>query len=149
MTDTQTTREKMVSAAAGVSGSLQDAAHQVKPTFERLADQLSDNISDMAHHSRDTAIETRKLLAQKTHQATSTAEHCIQRAPFKSVFIAVGVGAAAGVGALVAAAMGDELDSCCSREEDTCSEPSCAIRGSRSCWPTSRWATACRRRWRA
>ena len=93
MTDTQTTREKMVSAAAGVSGSLQDAAHQAKPTFERLADQLSDNISDMAHHSRDAAVETKKLLDQKTHQVSASAEHYIHCAPFKSVLIAAGVGA--------------------------------------------------------
>lgn len=95
MTDTQTTREKMVSAAAGVSGSLQDAAHQVKPTFERLADQLSDNISDMAHHTRDAAVDAKKLLEQKTHKVSSTAEHYIHCAPFKSVLIAVGVGAVA------------------------------------------------------
>lgn len=91
MKDPQTTIDKMATAAADVSATVQEAAHEAKPAFERL----SDSISDMAHHSRDTAIETRKLLAQKTHQATSTAEHCIQRAPFKSVFIAAGVGAVA------------------------------------------------------
>jgi ElaB/YqjD/DUF883 family membrane-anchored ribosome-binding protein len=95
MTDPQSPIDKMATAAAGVSASVQEAAHEAKPAFERLADRLSDSISEMAHHSRDTAIETRKLLAQKTQQATSTAEHCIQRAPFKSVFIALGVGAVA------------------------------------------------------
>lgn len=95
MKDPQTTIDKMATAAADVSATVQEAAHEAKPAFERLAERLSDSISDMAHHSRDTAIETRKLLAQKTHQATSTAEHCIQRSPFKSVFIAAGVGAVA------------------------------------------------------
>ena len=95
MTDSQSPIDKMATSAIGVSSTVQEAAHEAKPALERLAERLSDSISDMAHHSRDTAIETRKLLAQKTHQATSTAEHCIQRAPFKSVFIAAGVGAVA------------------------------------------------------
>jgi ElaB/YqjD/DUF883 family membrane-anchored ribosome-binding protein len=56
---------------------------------------LHDNINDMAHHSRDAAADAQKLLSQKTHQVASTAEHYIHCAPFKSVFIAAGVGAAA------------------------------------------------------
>ncbi len=95
MTDPQTAIEKIGMAAAGVSASVQEAAHEAKPTLDRLADRLSDSISDMAHHSREAALETRKLLEHKTQQATSTAEHCIQQAPFKSVLIAAGVGAVA------------------------------------------------------
>ncbi len=95
MTDPQTSTDKMSTLAAGVSASVQQAAQEAQPAFERLADRLTDSITDMAQHSREAAIETRKLLAQKTQQATSTAEHCIQQAPFKSVFIAAGVGAVA------------------------------------------------------
>ena len=93
MTDPQTTQEKPV--GAGASATLQEAAHEAKPAFERLADRLSESISDMAHHSRDAAVEAQKLLEQRTLKATSTAEHYIHCAPFKSVLIAAGVGAAA------------------------------------------------------
>jgi len=65
MTDPQSPIDKMATAAAGVSASVQEAAHEAKPAFERLAERLSDSISDMAQHSRDTAIQTRHLLAQK------------------------------------------------------------------------------------
>ena len=95
MTDPQSSHEKLAQATAGVSGALQNAAQEAKPVFERMADRISDSISDMAHHSRDAAVDAKKLLEQKTHQATSTAEHYIHRAPFKSVLIAAGVGAAA------------------------------------------------------
>ena len=95
MSDPQTPKDKLASAVAGVAGSMQDAAHSAQPAFERLVDRLSDNISDMAHHSRDAAVETKKLLDQKTHQASASAEHYIHCAPFKSVLIAAGVGAAA------------------------------------------------------
>lgn len=95
MTDTPTPHDKTVTAAAGVSGHMQDAAHTAKPTFERLADRLSDSISDMAHHSRDAAVEAKKRLEQKTHQTTASTERYIHCAPFKSVLIAAGVGAVA------------------------------------------------------
>ena len=95
MTDPQTPPEKLVGATAGISASLQEAAHEAKPAFERLADRLSDSISEMAHHSRDAAVEAQKMLEQKTHKVSSTAEHYIHCAPFKSVLIAAGVGAVA------------------------------------------------------
>ena len=95
MTDPQAPQEKMAGSSAGTSASLQNAAHEAKPAFERVADRISDSLSDMAHHSRDAALDAKKLLAQKTHQVTTTAEHYIHRAPFKSVLIAAGVGAVA------------------------------------------------------
>lgn len=70
------------------------AAHESKPAFERLADRLSDSISDMALHSRDAAVEAEKLLEQKTRKIAATAEHQIHCAPFKSILIAAGAGAA-------------------------------------------------------
>jgi ElaB/YqjD/DUF883 family membrane-anchored ribosome-binding protein len=79
---------------AGGAGRMQDAAHETQPV-ERLAHRLCDHLSDMAHHSRDAVTDAQKLLAQKTHQVSSSAEHYIHCAPFKSVLIAAGVGAAA------------------------------------------------------
>ena len=95
MTEPQSTQEKLATVASGISSTLQDAAHDAKPVFERMADRLSDSISDMAHHSRDAAVDAKKLLEHKTQKVTSTAEHYIHCAPFKSVLIAAGVGAAA------------------------------------------------------
>ena len=94
MTTPSTPHDKMTGTAAGVLGSMQDAAHETQPV-ERLAHRLCDHLSDMAHHSRDAVTDVQKLLAQKTHQASSSAEHYIHCAPFKSVLIAAGVGAAA------------------------------------------------------
>jgi ElaB/YqjD/DUF883 family membrane-anchored ribosome-binding protein len=90
-----TTQEKLSTVAASITGTLHDAAQDAKPVFERTVDRLSDSISDMAHHSRDAAVEAQKLLEKKTQKVTSTAEHYIHCAPFKSLLIAAGVGAAA------------------------------------------------------
>lgn len=95
MTPAPSTQEKLSTVAAGITGTLHDAAQDAKPVFERTVDRLSDSISDMAHHSRDAAVEAKKRLEKKTQKVTSTAEHYIHCAPFKSVLIAAGVGAAA------------------------------------------------------
>lgn len=94
MTDPQNPQEKMAAAGAGTAAGMHAAAHESKPAFERLADRLSDSISDMAHHSRDAAVEAEKLLEQKTRNIAATAEHQIHCAPFKSILIAAGAGAA-------------------------------------------------------
>lgn len=94
MTNPHAPKDPLTGTPAGTPGSMQDAAHAAQPAFERLVDRLSDSISDMAHHGRDAAVEAKKLLDQKTHQASAKAEHCIHCAPFKSVLIAAGVGAA-------------------------------------------------------
>lgn len=95
MTPAPSTQEKLSTVAAGITGTLHDAAQDAKPVFERTVDRLSDSISDMAHHSRDAAVEAKKRLEKKAQKVTSTAEHYIHCAPFKSVLIAAGVGAAA------------------------------------------------------
>ncbi|WP_019430190.1 hypothetical protein [Limnohabitans sp. Rim47] len=94
MTDPQNPQEKMAAAGAGTAGSMHAAGHESKAAFERLVDRLSDSISEMAHHSRDAAVEAEKLLEQKTHKIAATAEHQIHCAPFKSILIAAGAGAA-------------------------------------------------------
>jgi ElaB/YqjD/DUF883 family membrane-anchored ribosome-binding protein len=94
MTDPQNPQEKMAAAGAGAAGTMHSATHDTKPAFERLVDRLSDSISDLAHHSRDAAVEAEKLLEQKTRKIAATAEHQIHCAPFKSILIAAGTGAA-------------------------------------------------------
>ncbi len=80
--------------AAGVSGSMLEAAHEAQHAFERLADRLSDYLNDLVHLSKDAAKDSQHALAHSAYKASSSAEHCIHCAPFKSVIIAAGVGAA-------------------------------------------------------
>lgn len=94
MTAPQTPQDNMAATAAGMAGSMYDAAHGTKPAFERLADRLTESITEMTQHSRDAAVEAEKLLAQKTSKIAATAEHQIHCAPFKSILIAAGAGAA-------------------------------------------------------
>ena len=94
MTVPQNPQDNIAAAAAGMAGSLHDAAHETKPAFERLADRLTESITEMTQHSRDAAVEAEKLLEQKTRKIAATAEHQIHSAPFKSILIAAGAGAA-------------------------------------------------------
>jgi len=95
MTTPSTPHDKMTGTAAGVLGSMQDAAHEAQPAMERLTHGLCDHLGDMAQQSRDATANAQKLLTHKTRKVSSTAEHYIHCAPFKSVLIAAGVGAAA------------------------------------------------------
>ena len=56
-----------------------------------------DEIGDhrlVAGEAIDAAVEAEKLLEQKTRKIAATAEHQIHCAPFKSILIAAGAGAA-------------------------------------------------------
>ena len=80
--------------AAEASGSMLEAVHEAQHAFERVADRLSDYFNDLAQLSKDAANDTQHSLAHSAYKASSSAEHYIHCAPFKSVIIAAGVGAA-------------------------------------------------------
>ena len=62
-----------------------------------MAERVSDRLQELAHQGKEAALGTQHKIENQARQAKTTAEHCIQHAPFKSVMVAAGVGLLAGI----------------------------------------------------
>jgi ElaB/YqjD/DUF883 family membrane-anchored ribosome-binding protein len=87
------TTESGAPMPSGLQQSMRDNTHDTNPMVDRLAASLQ----DMAHKSQDAAADVQHRLELQAKKATSSAEHYIQQAPLKSVLMAAGMGAAAGM----------------------------------------------------
>lgn len=95
MSDTPS--ETFVALGEDLSKSMHQAAAQAKPVLSQMAHQVNERLHDLAHHSQEAALEAKHKIEDQARKATSTAEHCIRQAPFKSMAVAVGVGLLTGV----------------------------------------------------
>ena len=74
-----------------LSKSLHHAAAQTQPVLSQMAHQANERLHHLAHHSQEAALAAKHKIEDQARKATTTAEHCIQQAPFKSVAVAAGV----------------------------------------------------------
>jgi ElaB/YqjD/DUF883 family membrane-anchored ribosome-binding protein len=95
MSDTPS--ETFVALGEDLSKSMHQAAAQAKPVLSQMAHQVNERLHDLAHHSQEAALEAKHKIEYQARKATSTAEHCIRQAPFKSMAVAAGVGLLTGV----------------------------------------------------
>lgn len=79
------------------SKNLHHEATQAKPVLSQMAHRVNERLHDLAHHSQEATLEAKHKIEDQARKATTTAEHCIQQAPFKSVAVAAGVGLLTGV----------------------------------------------------
>lgn len=94
MTDHKTPQEKMSSLGAGIAGTVNEVLHEARPSFKRMADQVSGSMHDMAMQGKEAALHAEHQLEKEARHVRVNAEHYIQNAPFKSILIAAGTGAA-------------------------------------------------------
>ena len=89
--------EPLAASDADLSKSMHQAASPTQPMLNQMAHQVNERLHDLAHHSQEAAREAKHKIEDQARKATTTAEHCIQQAPFKSVAVAAGVGLLTGV----------------------------------------------------
>jgi len=94
MSDPISSQEKISSLSASIADTLNEVLHEARPTLARMVHQVGGNMHDMALQGKDAALHAEHQLEKEAHRARVTAEHDIQNAPFKSVLIAAGTGAA-------------------------------------------------------
>ena len=97
MSDTPSTTPTIAALGAELSQGLHQAVAQTKPVLSQMAEQVNARLHDLAHHSQEAALQAKHKIEDQARKTTTTAEHCIQQAPFKSVAIAAGVGLLTGV----------------------------------------------------
>lgn len=94
MSDQKPPLEKLSSLGAGISGTFNDVLSEAQPALSRMAERIGDSVHDLATQGKDAACEAERRLDSGARHVRVTAEHYIQHAPFKSVLIAAGTGAA-------------------------------------------------------
>ncbi len=94
MSDPSTSQEKSPTNNPGMADTVSDVLTQARPLFNRLADQITDSVHDLAKQGKDAACAAEDRLEDSARHVRVTAEHYIQHAPFKSILIAAGTGAA-------------------------------------------------------
>lgn len=97
MTHPKDPTENMASIGAGITQALTEAVDQTKPVIGLMAERMNERLQDLAQHGKDAALEAKYKIENQARQATTTAEHYIQHAPFKSVMVAAGIGLLTGV----------------------------------------------------
>ena len=94
MSDMKNPQEKISALGADLSGSVNDALNKTRPVLSHMADRVSDSLQDLAERGKETAIEAEHRLEKEARHAKRSAERYIQHAPFQSVMVAAGTGAA-------------------------------------------------------
>jgi ElaB/YqjD/DUF883 family membrane-anchored ribosome-binding protein len=97
MSDTPSPSETIAALGTDLTQSMHQAVAQTKPVLSQMAHQVNERLHDLAHHSQEAALEARHKIEDQAKKVTTTAEHCIQQAPFKSVAVAAGAGLLTGV----------------------------------------------------
>lgn len=96
MTDSQQPAATLAEMGADIQHTLQEAIQQTRPAIGMMADRVGDRLQNLAHQGKEAALETQHKIENQARQVKTTAEHCIQHAPFKSVMVAAGLGLLAG-----------------------------------------------------
>ena len=94
MSDPSTPPEKITKQTAGIADTVSDVLTEVRPLLNRIADQVTDSVHELAKQGKDAACAAEDSLEENARHVRVTAEHYIQHAPFKSILIAAGTGAA-------------------------------------------------------
>lgn len=97
MSESKSPTETIAAMGTDISQTMHQAVEQTKPVLEQMAERVNERLHELAQHSRDAALEAKHKVENQARQATTTAEHCIQQSPFKSVAVAAGVGLLTGV----------------------------------------------------
>ncbi len=97
MSDTPSPTETIAALGTDLSQSMHQAVAQTKPVLSQMAERVNERLHDLAHHGQEAALEAKHKIEDQARKATTTAEHCIQQAPFKSVAVAAGLGLLTGV----------------------------------------------------
>jgi ElaB/YqjD/DUF883 family membrane-anchored ribosome-binding protein len=97
MSSTSHPTETIAALSDDLSKSLHTAAAQTQPVLSQMAHQVNERLHNLAHHGQEAALEAKHKIEDQARKATTTAEQCIQQAPFKSMAVAAGVGLLTGV----------------------------------------------------
>jgi ElaB/YqjD/DUF883 family membrane-anchored ribosome-binding protein len=97
MSSTPHPTETIAALGDDLSKSLHQAAAQTQPVLSQMAHQVNERLHNLAQHEQEAALEAKHQIEDQARKATTTAEHCIQQAPFKSMAVAAGVGLLTGV----------------------------------------------------
>lgn len=97
MSDTPSPTETIAALGEELSKSMHQAVAQTQPALSHMAERVNERLHHLAHHSQEAALEAKHKIENQARKATTTAEHCIQQAPFKSMAVAAGVGLLTGV----------------------------------------------------
>ena len=94
MNDSTTSHNLISALSADVTSSVNEAIHKVRPAVTDMADRVHDRLHDLAQNAKETAIQAERQLEKEARHAKNVAEQAIAHAPFQSVLIAAGTGAA-------------------------------------------------------
>jgi ElaB/YqjD/DUF883 family membrane-anchored ribosome-binding protein len=97
MSDTPSPTETIAALGNDLSQSMHQAVAQTKPLLSQMAHQVNERLHDLAQHSQEAAVDAKHKIQDQAKKVTTTAEHCIHQAPFKSVALAAGAGLLTGV----------------------------------------------------
>ncbi len=99
MSDQKSPHEKLSSLGVGISDTVNDVIEEARPVLSRMADRVSDSMHELASQGRDALSEAERQMENKARHIRVTTEHYIQQAPFTSLMLAAGAGAAAALAA--------------------------------------------------
>ncbi len=94
MSDLLNPQEKLSALGADIINTVNSALDEARPAINRMTHRVSDSAQDLARQSKEAACEAEHQLESSARHVRVTAEHYIQHAPFKSILIAAGTGAA-------------------------------------------------------
>lgn len=95
MTTTPQTLSSGAETGAHLSSALQEAMRENTHDQQAVTERLTHTLSDLTHKGKEAASDVQHRLEKEVRKVSTAAEHYIQEAPFKSVLIAAGTGAAA------------------------------------------------------
>ncbi|PUE44683.1 hypothetical protein B9Z47_17560 [Limnohabitans sp. 2KL-1] len=97
MSDIKSPTDTIAAMGSDITQTMQTAYEQTKPVIGQMAERMNERLHDLAHQSQETTREAKLKIENQAKHMTTTAEHHIQNAPFKSIMIAAGAGLLTGV----------------------------------------------------
>lgn len=97
MSDTKSPTDTLAAMGSDITQTMQTAYEQTKPVIGQMTERMNERLQDLAHQSQEATREAKLKIENQAKRVTTTAEHHIQNAPFKSVLMAAGVGLLTGV----------------------------------------------------
>jgi len=94
---TNTARDSMVNEGGHTSNNLKEAAQQFKDDARNTASAVKDDVVGVAHRSGQHARELADSAGHNLSDASETMMGYVREKPFKSGFIALGVGLVVGM----------------------------------------------------
>lgn len=94
MTNHKSVSDKVEDLGADINDKVQGLIRDAKPLLHHATDQMSDQVSELAHKGLGAACQGKRDMERAGHNLTGHAASMIRDEPFKAMLIAAGVGAA-------------------------------------------------------